>query len=303
MCSLSGGSDSDIVLDILSKTDKENKVTYVWFDTGMEYDATKEHLKDLEEKYGIEIQRVKAKKPIPVCVNEYGVPFLSKYVSEQIMRLQKHNFKGEDKPYDELIREYPNCKVALRWWCNTYEKDGMLHGSSRFAIKRNKWLKEFLIADPPDFPISNKCCYYAKKRPAYDVLKKVGADLEITGIRRSEGGIREAAYTTCFSEDKLKGCKTYRPIFWYNNADKEYYEKKYDIVHSLCYTDYGFKRTGCAGCPYNRKIIEELSVIKEKEPKLYKAAVSVFGKSYEYTKKYREFQKMMNEREKEMKAA
>ena len=40
------------MLDILSKVDTEHKVIYVWFDTGIEYQATKNHLNYLEEKYG-----------------------------------------------------------------------------------------------------------------------------------------------------------------------------------------------------------------------------------------------------------
>ena len=55
VCSISGGSDSDVMLDIVFKCDKENKVDYVWFDTGLEYQATKDHLAFLEKKYGIEI--------------------------------------------------------------------------------------------------------------------------------------------------------------------------------------------------------------------------------------------------------
>lgn len=34
LCTISGGSDSDIVLDICHKCDIENKIKYVWFDTG-----------------------------------------------------------------------------------------------------------------------------------------------------------------------------------------------------------------------------------------------------------------------------
>lgn len=56
VCSVSGGADSDVMLDILHKVDKDHKVEYVWFDTGIEYQATKEHLKYLEDKYGIEIK-------------------------------------------------------------------------------------------------------------------------------------------------------------------------------------------------------------------------------------------------------
>ena len=52
-CSISGGKDSDIMLDLISKIDKDRKVRYIWFDTGLEYQATKDHLRYLEEKYHI----------------------------------------------------------------------------------------------------------------------------------------------------------------------------------------------------------------------------------------------------------
>ena len=55
VCAISGGSDSDVMLDIVWRCDKDNKVDYVWFDTGLEYKATKEHLKYLENKYNIKI--------------------------------------------------------------------------------------------------------------------------------------------------------------------------------------------------------------------------------------------------------
>ena len=55
-CSVSGGADSDIMIDICEKV-KPHGVHYVWFDTGIEYQATKEHLKYLENHYGITIER------------------------------------------------------------------------------------------------------------------------------------------------------------------------------------------------------------------------------------------------------
>lgn len=172
---------------------------------------------------------------------------------------------------------------------------------SRFSISRNKWLKEFIIANPPDFLISNKCCEYAKKIPAKHFIKECGADLEITGIRKAEGGIRSANYKTCCSESKSKGCDTYRPVFWYTDSDKTGYEEIFGVTHSKCYTEYGLKRTGCVGCPFSKHINEELAIIEEHEPNLYKAAVHIFGKSYEYTAKYRAFAKEMKAREKEAK--
>ena len=57
LCSISGGSDSDDMLDIIYKVDENKKVRYVWFDTGLEYQATKDHLDYLEQKYNIKIER------------------------------------------------------------------------------------------------------------------------------------------------------------------------------------------------------------------------------------------------------
>ena len=40
--SISGGSDSDIMLDIIHRVSKRDNIRYVWFNTGLEYKATKE---------------------------------------------------------------------------------------------------------------------------------------------------------------------------------------------------------------------------------------------------------------------
>ena len=69
-CSISGGSDSDIMLDLIYRIDEQKKVTYVWFDTGLEYKATKEHLKYLEERYGIEIRREREQLSLFLFVRE-----------------------------------------------------------------------------------------------------------------------------------------------------------------------------------------------------------------------------------------
>ena len=236
LCSISGGSDSDIVLDIVTKCDNKKIVDYVFFDTGLEYQATREHIKFLEQKYNIEIEIIRPKVPIPLSCKRYGQPFLSKRVSEMISRLQKHDFKWEDKPFEELIKEYPNCKSALMWWCNAYGD------KSKFNIKYNKLLKEFLIANPPNDPISNEYCKYAKKDLAHDKLKQ-GYDLNITGVRKSEGGVRASAYKSCF-DNTDKGYDNFRPIFWFKDEDKKAYNKLFNVINSKCYSVYGLKRTG-----------------------------------------------------------
>lgn len=71
--SVSGGSDSDIVLDIIEKIRGSRQVIYVFFDTGIEYDATKRHLSELETWYSINIIRQPAAFPVPAgCKKIWG---------------------------------------------------------------------------------------------------------------------------------------------------------------------------------------------------------------------------------------
>ena len=287
LCSISGGSDSDVMLDLISRVDLNKKVDYVWFNTGLEYQATKDHLDYLEQKYNIKIERERAIKPIPTTCREYGQPFLNKHVSDMLYRLQKHGFKWENGTLDELLKKYPNCKSALQWWCNA---------NTVLNISRNRFLKSFIIANPPNFKISSKCCDYAKKNASKRVIENYKYDLVIVGIRRAEGGLRSIKYKNCYSI-KENQVDNYRPLFWYKDDTKERYEKKFDIKHSECYTKYGFKRTGCCCCPYGRGLEEELEITSIYEPKLYKAACNVFKDSYEYTRKYREFVQIMKLKE------
>jgi hypothetical protein len=201
-----------------------------------------------------------------------------------IERLQRYRFKWEDRPFSELIKEYPKCKIALKWWCNENGE------GSRFNIAKIRGLKEYMISRPPWFKISNKCCKGAKKDTAEKYLKETNAGLNILGIRKAEEGIRNIAYKNCFTV--AQGSKTYdsyRPIFWYSDKDKEEYEKAFKVKHSACYTEYGLFRTGCAGCPFGKRFEEELEIIEKHEPKLYKAVNTIFGDSYEYTRGFIEF--------------
>ncbi len=298
LCSVSGGSDSDILVDLCQKIDTSGKIQYAFFDTGLEFKATKEHLNYLEEKYGIVIKRIRALKPIPTCCKEFGQPFISKQVSEWICRLQSHNFQWEDSDnLEELLKKYPKCKAALRWWCNDFENMPGKKVSS-YNISYNSYLKEFLVANPPTFKISNKCCTYAKKKVASSFKKEGKFDLNVYGVRKAEGGARRGAYKNCFSS-KEGAISEYRPIFWYLDATKKEYEAHYEIVHSKCYTEYGLRRTGCAGCPYARAFEDELAAMAKYEPNLFKAVNNVFKDSYDYTRKYHKFVDEMRKKEHE----
>lgn len=282
------GADSDVMLDILERTNTGNKpITYCFFDTGIEYAATKEHLEYLEQKYGICIERFRAKCPVPLATKKYGIPFLSKRISMYLGRLQKHNFDWSNEPVDILLERFPRCKSAIRWWCNDWGE------KSPFNINRNTWLKEFIIANPPTFKISDDCCTKAKKNTAHDAMKMFDADMSCIGVRKAESGIRSIMYHNCFSPAGDDGVANYRPLFFLEDIDRQLYEETYDVCHSKCYTEYGLKRTGCAGCPFGSRFEDELKIIEQHEPKLFKAINNIFGPSYEYTRAYRKFRDEM----------
>jgi 3'-phosphoadenosine 5'-phosphosulfate sulfotransferase (PAPS reductase)/FAD synthetase len=283
-CAISGGSDSDIMIDIIERIRPPARpVKYVFYDTGLEYQATHKHLNDLEQKYGITIERYKASTSIPISCKKHGQPFLSKKISDYISRLQKHEFEFSDKPFDVLYKAYPNCKAALKWWCN---ENGV---KSAFNINKHKFLKEFMIENPPDFLISWYCCKGAKKDTAntYDIKENIS--LKLIGIRRAESGVRATTYKSCFSPASGAKIAEYRMLFYWSDNDKALYKNHYQIRHSDCYEVYGLKRTGCAGCPFSGRFEDELNVIQQFEPKLYLATQNIFGRSYDYTRRYKEY--------------
>lgn len=287
LLSYSGGSDSDTMLDLIQQVikmiDWKGEIRYVWFDTGIEYDATKRHIPDIEKKYDITIERVRAKVPVPLGCKKFGLPFLSKFISSMLSRLQKHNFDFKNdgnKSFEELTQKYPNLKAALQWW--TAEYFGSL------SIKSNLYLKEFIIENPPTFKISDMCCKGAKKNTSHEYEKNFDFDLKLMGLRSAEGGVRTTSIKNCFTHQDDK-TDVYRPIWWFSNKDKQQYKDFYELKFSDCYEVYGFNRTGCACCPFGSKFEEELQLIKDHEPMLYKAVNNIFGASYEYTRKYREY--------------
>jgi 3'-phosphoadenosine 5'-phosphosulfate sulfotransferase (PAPS reductase)/FAD synthetase len=298
--SVSGGADSDVVIDILERVSKNTPIdlTYIWFNTGLEYNATKRHLRYLEDRYGVKIQRERAIKPIPKTNIENGQPFLNKYVSEQITRLQRHGFHWGPEPFEELWAMYPQCKASLRWWTNDFMREHGTNSPTRYDIARNKFLREFMLENPPTFKVGSKCCKYAKKDVLKHYLKGKDYDLIINGVRRSEGGIRSTAYKQCFDQaNKTYGIDVYRPIFWFVKQDRQFYEEKFGIRHSDCYEVYGLDRTGCVGCPFGRYFEHEIEACESYEPNLAKAVKNIFRDSYEYTRQFHEFREEMRARE------
>lgn len=303
ICSYSGGSDSDIMLHLVETTRKIfglQPVQYVFFNTGLEMEATKRHVKETEIKYGVEIKELRPKKTIVHAALEYGQPFVSKIMSAGIEGIQNKNIplsiadeyaQAEDKAAKrkELKERYPKCESTINFLCCCNSK-GEPRPNIQLVINSSKYMLDFIKQNPPEFKISNKCCNYCKKQVAHSAQKDF--EMIITGERRDEGGMRSVPRgdntSLCFTEN-ADGQYRLRPLFYVSDADKEWYKHYYGITYSDAYEVYGLKRTGCCGCPISSRATEDLEKIRPYEPQLVKAAWNIFGDSYRYRRKYNEY--------------
>ena len=316
ICSYSGGADSDIMIDIIERTrDMFNlpPVRYVFFNTGLEMKATKEHVKETEKKYGVEIEKIRPEINIVQASRKYGIPFVSKIMSGGLSDWQRKGIplsiaqeydQAEDKAAKrkELSERYPKCESLINFLC-CCNSAGEPRPNIQLVINSSKYMRDFINEYPPDFKISAKCCDYCKKKVAHAVQKDY--DMVITGERRDEGGMRSVPRkdntSLCFTETS-DGQYRLRPLYYVSDADKSWYKEYYGIRYSDAYEVYGLTRTGCCGCPISYKAVEDLEKIREYEPNVVKAAWNIFGRSYEYRKKYNEYKQMRRDAEKAMAA-
>ena len=304
ICSYSGGADSDIMIDLIERARQMMpflpKVDYVFFNTGLEMKATKDHVKATAEKYGVEIKECRPKVNIVSATRKCGLPFVSKIMSGGLEQWQKKGVplsiyeeynNAEDKvaKRQELKERYPNCEQVINFICCCNSK-GEPRPNIQLVINSSKFMLDFIKEYPPDFNISAKCCDYCKKQLAHSVQK--GYEMIITGERRDEGGMRSVpkadSSSMCFSET-ANGQFRLKPLYYVTDADKEWYKNYYGIKYSDAYEVYGLTRTGCCGCPISYKAVEDLEKIRPYEPNVVKGAWNIFGKSYEYRQKYNEY--------------
>lgn len=317
ICSYSGGSDSDIMIDLIETARKMvpslPPVKYVFFNTGLEMKATKDHVRETAEKYGVEIEEIRPKVGIVQAVRGYGVPFVSKIMSAGLEGWQKKGIplsiaeeygEAADKAAKrkELKERYPGSEATINFLC-CCNSAGEPRPDIQLVINSSKYMRDFIGEYPPGFRISAQCCDYCKKQPAHEVQKNY--EMIITGERRDEGGMRSVPRkdntALCFTETG-DGQYRFRPLYYVSDKDKAWYKERFGIRYSDAYEVYGLTRTGCCGCPISYKAVDDLELIRPYEPNVVKAAWNIFGKSYEYRKKYNAYKAARKAEEKKKKA-
>lgn len=314
ICSYSGGADSDILIHMIEQAREIlpslPPVKYVFFNTGLEMDATKRHVRATAERYGVEIETIRPEVGIVQAVRRFGQPFVSKIMSQGLEGWQKKKLpleiadeydQAEDKPAKraELRARYPGCESTINFLC-CCNSEGEPRPDIQLVINSSLYMRDFIKEHPPDFQISAKCCEYCKKQVAHSVQKDF--EMVITGERRDEGGMRSVPRkdnsALCFTETADKHYRL-RPLYYVSDRDKDWYKRTWGIRYSDAYEVYGMKRTGCCGCPISYRATDDLELIRPHEPNLVKAAWNVFGSSYLYRKKYIQykFERMRKERQ------
>lgn len=260
--SFSGGKDSTVLIELIKELGWYDLINIVYSNVKMEFDTINKFIKTFDN-----VQILEPKTALPIIYLKYGLPIHSKYTSEMLNRLQKHNFDFENdtfKEFEELMQEYKNCVGALKWLCC---KNGKLNCPL--------WLKKQL--KDIKFKISNKCCEELKKKPMKKYNKDNNIKLSLVGIRKSEGGIRSVQYKSCVVYgDVIK----YFPLFHLKDEDINNIIKWKNIRISEAYTKYKMNRTGCVGCPFSKDWKHELEVLKEFEPNKYNYCIKTYQEIY-----------------------
>lgn len=254
--SFSGGKDSTIVLALIKLCEEvgtipKNAIPALFANTKIELDVTYEFINWVSENWYGNVVILEPDKPFAQVIKEYGKPVKSKLRAELLRRYQKNpKMKSVKMLFD---KHYARSALA--------DKD--LH----------------LAHNDIGIMFSAECCNQLKKEP----FKKYAEEHDIkgyfTGERLAEGGIRQAQIKKRVASGKpictrISGDYIIKqPIVDWTDEIVEWFIEQYQVPLSDAYTVYGMTRTECAGCPFSKNLDDELRVVKEFEPKRYKACM------------------------------
>ena len=274
ICFFSGGSDGDILTDIVERVRTQifpglPPVDYAFFNTGLEMEAIKRHVKETEARYGIKIDTHRPKRNMVLATHDIGLPFVSKIVSAGLDGVQRKQIPltiadeyaaAEDKvaKLAELNARYPKCESEINFLCGCNSK-GKPRPHIQLVINGSADMIDFLKKTPIPFKVSAKCCDICKKEVAHRIQKEY--EMVITCERGSEGGMRSVPRTDsssmCFTET-ANSTYTLRPLYYVTDEDKAWYKEHYNIRYSDAYEVYELTRTGWCGCPISSRAVADL---------------------------------------------
>lgn len=250
--SFSGGKDSTVLHYLIDEALPGNHIPRVYADTGIEYNAVKAFVKELQTQDD-RIQIIKPSVNIKQMLERDGYPFKSKGHSHVLAIYQQSGMGNTVKRYLYDNRSKFNCPKALK-----YQFD-----------------------DDFDLKISEKCCQRMKKEPFKRWEKENGRSIVLTGMMASEGGLRESIQS-CIITDKDGKLKKFHPLLKVSEEWENWYIQERNIkLCKLYYPPFSFKRTGCKGCPYALGLQEQLEVMYTLMPEEYQQCEIIWKPVYD----------------------
>ena len=213
--SYSGGKDSHLLLWFIKEYLKDNTITIVGVNTWFEHP---EIAKRIIKNSDVVLRPTITPNELKTL---YGLPVFSKMTDEMVSRYQKGSRSKSTMKYinGSLTNEYTMFKLSLK-------------------------NRELLINDKLP-KISNKCCYYFKKKPIKQYEKETGKHA-IIGVRASDSILRRSKYKNCFQKNG-----NFTPLHDLTDDIQQKIYEHYNIEIPNVYKY--ITRTGCMGCPYGSK--------------------------------------------------
>lgn len=237
--SFSGGLDSTVLLHLCRTI--YPRIRAVFANTGLEYPENVRFVKTVPD-----VEIVRPDKSFQEVIEQYGYPLISKRVSRYVYECRHTKSTTLEK---------------LRF--DGIKPDGKF---SPMSVLSKKWRK---LIDAP-FEISDRCCYYLKKKP---LLKFKNP---LLGTRADEGQQREKSYLLhgCNIFDAKKPVST--PLAFWTHNDIVQYLKEFSIPYSKLY-DMGYRRSGCMFCMFGVHLEKEpnrFQRMKITHPKLWNFCIN-----------------------------
>ena len=166
--SYSGGQDSNVLSALVDMALPENKIPRVYCNTGIEYKAIVDFVKEkaaADDRFII----IQPKVPIKQMLEEKGYPFKSKFHSEMVKRYKRI---GKD---NKTIMKYLKLDESV----DSYYSANCCPKSLEYQFTDDNNL---------GFKISDLCCHEFKTKPLDDYKKSHNKSIAIIGIMADVGG-------------------------------------------------------------------------------------------------------------------
>lgn len=252
--SFSGGKDSTALSVLLDLALPKNNIPRVYINTGIDYKDITKFIKSFGEKDS-RLKIISPTQNLKEIFETFGYPFKSKEHSQKVALFQRSGFKKTVKDYiGEGNKKNFLCPKVLRY-----------NFSEEFQLK-----------------VSDKCCYKLKKEPAEKWSEENKRPITITGLRKTEGGLRKSVSScTIFSDKEATDLKKFHPLLPMSDDFIDTFIKEFKIELCKLYSPpYNFERTGCKGCPYSIDLERQLKVMGELLPEERKQCETLWNAVY-----------------------